>query len=230
MDIFRQHEVFEIEVLNKMNSTKLLEPLVFGGGTMLRLCHELQRYSVDLDFWFIRRISQNESFDNMLRAFEKDYEITDAQIKNYTLLFELRSAGYPKRLKIEIRRELKDCDYQKKIAFSKFSTRQVVLNAHTLEQTMKNKIEAFLDREEIRDCFDIEFLLRRGVDLPVRSGREWIEFQKKLARFKDGDFKVKLGSILERDIRDYYVEHRFGFLEEILATMISNSQTIPSRS
>ena len=166
----------------------------------------------------------------MLRAFEKDYEITDAQIKNYTLLFELRSAGYPKRLKIEIRRELKDCDYQKKIAFSKFSTRQVVLNAHTLEQTMKNKIEAFLDREEIRDCFDIEFLLRRGVDMPVKSGREWIEFQKKLASFKDGDFKVKLGSILERDIRDYYVEHRFGFLEEILATMISNSQTIPSRS
>ena len=230
MDIFRKHEAFEIEILDKMNSAKVLEPLVFGGGTMLRLCRELSRYSVDLDFWFIRRISQNESFDNMLRAFEKDYEITDAQIKNYILLFELRSTGYPKRLKIEIRRELKDCDYQKKIAFSKFSTRQVVLNAHTLEQTMKNKIEAFLDREEIRDCFDIEFLLRRGVDLPVRSGREWIEFQKKLARFKDGDFKVKLGSILERDIRDYYVEHRFGFLEEILATMISNSQTIPSRS
>ena len=40
---------------------------------------------------------------------------------------------------------------------------------------MKNKIEAFLDREEIRDCFDIEFLLRRGVDLPDRTGREWIE-------------------------------------------------------
>ena len=44
MDIFRQHEVFEIEVLDKMNSAKLLETLVFGGGTMLRLCHELQRY------------------------------------------------------------------------------------------------------------------------------------------------------------------------------------------
>ena len=52
MDIFRQHEVFQIEVLDKMNSAKLLEPLVFGGGTMLRLCHELNRYSVDLDFDF----------------------------------------------------------------------------------------------------------------------------------------------------------------------------------
>ena len=87
---------------------------------------------------------------------------------------------------------------------------------------MKNKIEAFLDREEIRDCFDIEFLLRRGGDLPVKSGREWIEFQKKLARFKDGDFKVKLGSILEKDIRDYYVEHRFGFLEEKITTILQS--------
>ena len=54
MDIFSEHEKFEIEVLDKMNSLKKLEPLVFGGGTMLRLCHELNRYSVDLDFWFIK--------------------------------------------------------------------------------------------------------------------------------------------------------------------------------
>jgi hypothetical protein len=46
MDIFRQHEIFEIEVLDKMNSIRALDPLVFGGGTMLRLCHELNRYSV----------------------------------------------------------------------------------------------------------------------------------------------------------------------------------------
>ena len=76
MDIYRQHEVFEIEVLDKMNSARLLEPVVFGGGTMLRLCHELPRYSVDLDFWFIKRTPQNKFFDNLQRALENDYEIT----------------------------------------------------------------------------------------------------------------------------------------------------------
>lgn len=221
MDIFEQHEAFEIEILDKMNSAKVLEPLVFGGGTMLRLCHELSRYSVGLDFWFVKRTPQKKYFDTIQKAFEKDYEITDAKIKHYTFLFELRSAQYPKRLKIEIRRELKDCDYQKIIAFSKSSTRQVLVKAHTLEQTMKNKIQAFLDREEIRDCFDIEFLIRRGVHLPVSSDREIAELQKKISRFKDLDFRVKLGSILEKDIRDYYIENRFGFLEEKLASMIS---------
>ena len=108
MDTLRQHEVFEIEVLDKMNSAKMLEPLVFGGGSMLRLCHELNRYSVDLDFWFVKKISQNDFFNKCRKAFEKDYEISDAQMKHYTILFELRSAQYPKRLKIEIRRKWKE--------------------------------------------------------------------------------------------------------------------------
>ncbi|MGD9362097.1 MAG: nucleotidyl transferase AbiEii/AbiGii toxin family protein [Desulfobacterales bacterium] len=221
MDIFRQHEKFEIEVLEKMNSARLLEPIVFGGGSMLRLCHELSRYSVDLDFWFVKKKSTQEYYDKILRAIVKDYEITDSQRKRHTLLFELRSAFYPRRLKIEIRRERKDCDYEKKIAFSTFSTKQVILNAHTLDQTMKNKVEAFFDRVEIRDCFDIEFLLRRGVELPNLSDEQSIEFRSKLAGFKDSDFKVKLGSILENDIRNYYIVNRFRYLEEKLGLLLS---------
>lgn len=220
MDILRQHEIFEIEVLEKMNSVKVLEPLVFGGGSMLRLCHELNRYSVDLDFWMIKKISQKDYFEKVRQAFNKVYEITDSQIKHYTILFELRSALYPKRLKIEIRREIKDWDFQEKIAFSKFSTKQVVLKAHTLEQTMTNKIAAFLERGEIRDSFDIEFLLRRGVKLPVFNKKQLNQFQKKLKGLKENDFKVKLGSILEDDIREYYFTNRFSYIEEKLSGSI----------
>jgi len=219
MDTFKQHEVFEIEVLDRMNSAKMLDPLVFGGGSMLRLCHELNRYSVDLDFWFVKKVSQNDFFDKGIKTFEKYYEITDAQIKHYTILFELRSAQYPKRLKIEIRRELKDWDYQQDIAFSKFSTKQVVLKTHTLDQTINNKIEAFLDRGEIRDCFDIEFMVRRGVEIPLKEEKESIAFREKLSLLKDQDFKVKLGSIIENDTREYYIANRFRFLEEKLVSI-----------
>ena len=221
MDIFREHEIFQIEVLDKMKSAKALDSIVFGGGTMLRLCHELNRYSADLDFWFNKNISQASYFDKLKKAFEKDYEITDAQMKRYTLLFELRSASYPKRLKIEIRREVKECDFHEKIAFSRFSTKQVLLKAHTLDQTIKNKIKAFLDRGEIRDCFDIEFLLRIGIELHMQSETQAIEFKKKLDRLKDRDFKVKLGSVLENDMRGYYIENRFGYLNEKITSMLS---------
>lgn len=212
MDILRQHEIFEIEVLDKMKCAKVLEPLVFGGGSMLRLCHELNRYSVDLYFWFVKRVSQDDYCTKILEILAKDYEITDSRMKHYTLLFELRSGLYPRRLKIEIRRRAEDCDFQEQIAFSRFSTKQVVLRAHTLNQSMRNKIAAFLDRGAIRDCFDIEFLLRRGIEFPALTGSQSQVFQKKLARFKDRDFKVTLGSILEGDIREYYISQRFTYL------------------
>ena len=90
------------------------------------------------------------------------YDLTDAYNKFHTLLFEIRSKSSPKRLKIEVRKEIKECDYQDKIAFSKYTTTQVMLRVHTLDQMLKNKIEAAIDRKDIRDCFDIEFLLRQG--------------------------------------------------------------------
>ncbi len=86
---------------------------------------------------------------------------------------------------------------------------------------MKNKVASFLDRGEIRDCFDIEFLLRRGVELPVLGDRQSIEFRDKLAGFKDRDFKVKLGSILENDIHNYYIVNRFRYLEEKLDRLVT---------
>jgi len=220
MDIFSQHELFEIEALDRMKSARLLEALVFGGGSMLRLCHELGRYSVDLDFWFIKHVDQNIYFEKARKVFEAFYQVTDAQIKRFTLLFELRSADYPKRLKIEIRRKVDDWDFEEAIAFSRFAAKQVALKAHSLDQTMKNKIQALLDRGEIRDCFDIEFLLRRGIELPADILKNADMLLKKIEGFKDRDFKVKLGSILDAEFREYYVSSRFSYLIERINSVL----------
>jgi predicted nucleotidyltransferase component of viral defense system len=217
MDIFEKHEIFEIEVLEKLKNNRLLEPLVFGGGTMLRLCYELKRYSVDLDFWFIKKIPVKNYFKRFSSVLEKEYEITDAQIKHYTLLFEIRSGNYPKRLKIEIRKEMKYCDFMERIAYSTYSNKQVIVRTHTLEQTMKNKIDALLDRGEIRDGYDIEFLLRKGIRLPELKKSQLSILKERVDGFKAKDFKVKLGSILESDVRKYYIENRFNYLQEKIA-------------
>jgi len=137
-------------------------------------------------------------------------------MKHFTILFEIRSGYFPKRLKIEIRKEIRNWDFQEKIAYSKFSTKQVVLKAHTLEQTMKNKIAALLERVEMRDGFDIEFLLRQGIPLPDLSDAHKTKMIARLDGFKENDFKVKLGSILESDIRAYYIENQFNYLRQKL--------------
>ncbi len=203
-------------MLEALKNSKLLEPLVFGGGTMLRLCFELKRYSADLDFWFVKNTPVHVYFEKIKALLEQRYDLTDAQIKFYTLLLECRSNDYPRRLKIEIRKELSECDFQDRIAFSKSSNRQVILRVHTLEQTMKNKIDALLERAEIRDAFDIEFLLRKGVPIPELVEWQKTKLEERLNGFKEKDFKVKLGSILENDIRKYYIENRFTYLREKL--------------
>ncbi len=224
MDTFRQHEIFEIQVLDLLKRSGALSSLVFGGGTMLRLCHELNRYSTDLDFWFLKKTPEDKFLGHLNEALSGSYEIMDSHIKHYSLVIEVRSPEFARRLKIEIRRDQFDWECREKIAFSRFSSIQVLLKCHTLEQTMKNKVAAFLDRQEIRDCFDIEFLLRRGVELPLRDEAILMEFQNKMNRLKELDFKVKLGSVLESDMRNYYISDRFSFLREKLALGLSSYQ------
>ncbi len=87
------------------------------------------------------------------------------------------------------------------------------------KQSMKNKVAAFLDRGEIRDCFDMEFLLRKGLEMPSLDPESLKKFQKKLQGFRKADFKVKLGSILEEDMRRYYVANGFAYLREKLSLL-----------
>ena len=155
-------------------------------------------------------------FEKMLDVLQRSYDVTDAQMKHFTILLEIRSGSFPKRLKIEIRKKISAWDYQEKIAFSKFSTKHVVLKAHTLEQTMKNKIAALLERREVRDGFDIEFFMRQGITLPDLSEADKSKIAARLDGFKKNDFKVKLGSVLESDIRAYYIENQFNYLRQKL--------------
>ncbi len=211
-----KHEIFEIEVLDKLKSSLILNSLIFGGGTMLRLCHELPRYSVDLDFWKLKNEDDNLILEKLKISLGKDYEITDAKLKRYTILIEIRSEFFPKRLKIEIRRKLSKLEYEEKIAFSPSSNKQVLLKALTLEESLRKKIEALLSRNAIRDAFDVEFLLRKNTPLPRLSREEIKRLVGKISNFKLNDFKVSLGSVLTPEWREYYVKNGFEFLLEKL--------------
>jgi predicted nucleotidyltransferase component of viral defense system len=211
MQNLKQHEKFEIEVLGVLNSRKLLEPLLFGGGTMLRLCHGLNRYSVDLDFYFLKDLNTDEFNEKMLDCLSNRYNITDSAKKHFTMLYECKSNDYPQRLKIEVRKVRQEFKYEESIAFSVHSNEQVLLKTLTLEQMMKNKISAFLDRYVIRDCFDIEFLIKKGIELNI-SKENALMIKSRMAGFKKKDFDVGLGSLLEAEGRRYYSDNRFKIL------------------
>ncbi len=207
-------EQFELEVLDRLNSGKFLMQLVFGGGTMLRLCHGLDRFSVDLDFWVIKDLSSG-FHENMRAYLAKYYDIKDSAKKFYTILFELKSPAYHRSLKLEIRKEVKNIHTEQVIAYSKYANTQVFLKAVSLSDMMESKLMTFLDRKEIRDVFDMEFLFRRGVPLKasVDMLREVLRLIDALSR---KDYIVKLGSLLEKEQREYYSVENFKILKGAL--------------
>jgi len=122
-----QQEIFEMEVLAWLKNKGFLRNMIFGGGTMLRHCYGLKRYSVDLDFWTYRTDKIDQFFINLKDSLKIDYDLTDAQNKYYTLLFEIKKASYPRKLEIKIRKENKEMNFQEKIAYSPHSNQQVLL-------------------------------------------------------------------------------------------------------
>ncbi len=212
-------ERFELEVLDRLNSGKFLTQIIFGGGSMLRLCHGLDRFSVDLDFWVIKDLEPG-FFENMKGYLARYYDIKDSVEKFHTILFELRSPDYTRSLKLEIRRQVKKIHVEQVIAYSKYATTQVFLKAVSLNDMMESKLEAFLDRQEIRDVFDMEFLFKKGVPLEASDDTRR-EVLRLINAFPRRDYTVRLGSLLGKEQRKYYSAENFKILKGGLAGRVS---------
>jgi len=215
-DLIKQ-EQFELEVLDRLQSGRFLDRLVFGGGTMLRLCFGLDRYSVDLDFWLLNN-NQKKDFDppvwfSGLRQFlARFYEFRDAADKFHTLVVELKSPDYPRSLKLEMRKGVKITRTQRAIAYSPHSSAQVYLRIVPLPDMMTSKIEAFLQRKEIRDAYDLEFLIKKGVSADI-SPEKADQVLSAIAALTRQDYNVKLCSLLEAAQRPYYRQNIFIILK-----------------
>jgi hypothetical protein len=59
--------------------------------------------------------------------------------------------------------------------------------------------------------------LRKGIPFPELKPEQLSKLKERRRGFKEKDFKVTLGSVLESDIRKYYIENRFHYLTEKIA-------------
>lgn len=77
---------------------------------------------------------------------------------------------------------------------------------------MNLKTAALIDRGEIRDAYDMEFLVKRGV-LPAAETEVLHRALDRIAAFKKTDYAVKLGSLIEPELRPYYRDRNFRILK-----------------
>jgi hypothetical protein len=80
-----------------------------------------------------------------------------------------------------------------------------------LQEVMRAKIEAFLSRREVRDVFDIEFLIKKGVEIKA-SYEEIMRILDLISQLKKKDYSIKLGTILDAEQRKYYISENFKIL------------------
>ena len=218
-DLIKQ-EQFELEVLERLQSGRFLDRLVFGGGTMLRLCFGLDRYSVDLDFWLLNKNREKDFdhtawFSGLQQFLARFYEIRDAADKLHTLVIELKSPDYPRNLKLEMRKGVTLMKTERAIAYSRHSSVQVYVRIISLPEMMTSKIAAFLQRKEIRDAYDLEFLVKKGVTVDI-SPEKANQVLTAIAVLTRQDYNVKLCSLLEADQRPYYRQNNFRILKSHL--------------
>lgn len=217
-DYLKKHEQFEIEVLKLLSDNQLLNKVIFGGGTMMRLCLGLNRYSVDLDF-FSKETFKKEDFKKIEKLIMNRYKVSDSYEKFYSRILEFKSEIYPRKLKLEIRKFFPEDKFETdiKIAFSKFSNEQVKIVTFSDEQSWENKVKAITERREIRDAYDLEFMYKKGIgDWKSLDPGKKTEILKILNSFSKNDFKVKLGSLLDKEERDYCNEFGFRILKNAL--------------
>ena len=87
---------------------------------------------------------------------------------------------------------------------------------------MNNKIEAFLDRKEMRGCFDMEFILRQGIKLnAVNADKvDLVKMKKIIGQLRKSDYTVKLGPMIDAEMRNYYTKNNFSFLLQRINSLL----------
>ncbi len=210
-NLIRQ-EQFELEVLDRLNTKKLLSSLVFTEGTMLRLCFGLNRFSADLVFWVVKENFNKDFFNKVQACLSEFYKFEEAIFKSQTFSFQIKSGKFPGNLKVKIQKQKRRIITAKAIAYSKHSNAQVFLKVASLEEVIQAKISSLLEKGQIWECFDIEFLLKKGMPLKI-SRQRLRKITKIIDAFTKKDFSSKLSSLLEKEEKGYYIKENFKILE-----------------
>ena len=189
-------EEYEMIFLKEIFESKYGKEFIFKGGTALRLAYNSMRFSEDLDFSLIGKISWKkvkEILKNRARDF-KTIEIKELKEKYYTYfaLFSIREdfLKQPFLLKIEISKRLIDWKKENDFKLLQLTTPNSVLATAgfvvTLERAYKDKKRMVKERTKGRDVFDLWWLsqkLRKKEEVIVGDKFNKRSIESELKRF-----------------------------------------------
>ena len=162
-DFFNQYrENTIIEVVQAVAKSVAGSHLAFKGGTALKLFYDLPRYSEDIDYDFLGKISPLKMMD-ILKSLvaKKKWEVTDTAVKYNTILLELRFAGPERNFRVKIEISTREKELKTTIQ----SLRGVPVLTLEPSFLMTEKLITFIERQAGRDIIDAWFILNNAYPL-----------------------------------------------------------------
>ena len=162
-DFFNQYrENTIIEVVQAVAGSVAGSHLAFKGGTALKLFYDLPRYSEDIDYDFLGKISPPQMMDILKSVVAKNkWEVTDDAVKYNTILLELRFAGPERNFRVKIEISTREKELKTTIR----SLRGVPVLTLEPSVLMTEKLITFIERQAGRDIIDAWFILNNAYPL-----------------------------------------------------------------
>lgn len=182
------HKNILIQILKDIYTDTTLAPILgFKGGTAVYLFHDLQRFSVDLDFDLLDESKENYVLDRIGQIAKKYGNLKESRIKRFNIFFLLSYQHAAHNIKIEINRRNFGSSYDLK------SYLGIGMLVMLPEDMFANKLIAMVERigKSNRDIYDVWFFLKNS--WPVNK-----EIVKKRTGLDLKDFLQKCITTLEK--------------------------------
>ncbi len=174
--------------------------LIFKGGTALKKCYGLGRFSEDLDFTCLSKIDVKK-LENGLKRFNIEFEIEKKEYEN-GLKIILRIKG---PLYIGIRPSLCkfiiDFSFRENVilkpeikSIGRFLEEIPLFDVYVMQEKeiLAEKVRAILTRGKARDVYDLWFLLEKDIKFDKKLIEEKLKYYKQKWDFREFEKKLKV--------------------------------------
>ncbi len=185
-------EYYEMVILQAFSESDIAQKMIFYGGTALRLAYNGTRFSEDLDFLMIKKITASQ-LKKLLENICKKYPtltLNEVKMKRNTLLGVMKirhqALKHPRHIKIEICKKNASIQSEYRLLHSDCSNFSPLIQTITIASLEKAKIEAIKERKQPRDWFDLWLLMniqRKIFTPPIIFPFQEAEFKRELKRF-----------------------------------------------
>ena len=226
-----RHKNICIKILKDIYTDNTIGPILgFKGGTAAYLFHNLERFSVDLNFDLLEPEKEDYVFERIEKIISPYGKIKTKKKKYYTLFFELSYLDEDHNIKIEINRR-------------NFGSKYEVINYYGIamkvmikEDMFANKLVAMHERLERtnRDIFDVWFFARNNWPINKRLVEKRTEMPfkifldqciQKLEKLPERSILAGMGEILDEKQKIWAKKNLITDVIFLLKVMLENEKT-----